>query len=380
MNDFEIPLSLPSRGELEAHSVRSALASPQRSLGAMVQRLETEFADRHQRAHGVAVASSTIGLWLTLRVLGIGTGAEVVCAPLAWHEAAHAVALAGATPVFADIDYWTACLDPARAALRIGPATRAILAGNTNGHPAAWRGLRELATRHGLALLEDSSEAITSRIHGQAVGSFGDVAVFDFSAPGVIDAGGGAVLLTDDARLASELRYLRVRSASDRHSVSVGARVPVQAGISELTAALALAQLLQLPDTLARRKQVEVWYHDEMRSFEGIKPPYLGPDVDEVHWMLYVVHLGTRFSASSRKQMVDDLAACSIEAAPYCLPLHQQFAYQAAAIKLPLAERIGQRMLALPLHAEMTREEVAFVVKTLKDAATNVGAGAAIYL
>jgi dTDP-4-amino-4,6-dideoxygalactose transaminase len=119
-----------------------------------------------------------------------------------------------------------------------------------------------------------------------------------------------------------------------------------------------------------------------MSSFEGIKPPYIGQDVDDVHFMVWLVHLGTRFTASARKQIVEDLAANHIEAAPYCKPLHQQFHYQQLGWKrgqLPLAERIGDRALALPFHAHLDADEIRFVVATLKDAATNVGAGAAIY-
>lgn len=381
--DTSIPLSQPDVGEAELQWVQASLHAPRLSRGPMVQRLESLVAEQAGRAHGVAVASGTLGILLALRALGIGPGHEVITGPLAWHQVAQGIVLAGATPVCADIDYWSGCLDPARAAARIGPATRAILGGNVNGHPAAWKGLRELASRHGLALIEDSSEAIGSRYAGRPVGSFGDVALFDLSAPGAVDAGQGAVLVTDDRSLASELRYGRERALDDRHSVSVGARVPLQAPLAEPLAALAVAQWLRLPQLLERRARVVAWYHEQMQSFEGIKPPYAGPDVDQLHPMLFVVHLGKRFTASARRQMVDDLAAQGIEAAAYCQPLHQQFAWSGFGTTrgmLPLAERIGDRMLVLPLHTGLELDEVRFIVTALKDAATNVGAGAAIYL
>jgi len=102
-----------------------------------------------------------------------------------------------------------------------------------------------------------------------------------------------------------------------------------------------------------------------------------------VHWMLYVAHLGKRFGASARAQIVEDLAACGIESAAYCVPLHQQFHYERYGCRrgqLPDTERIGDRALALPLHAHLDEEQVKFIVKSLKDASVNVGAGAAIYL
>ena len=153
--------------------------------------------------------------------------------------------------------------------------------------------------------------------------------------------------------------------------------------MGELTAALGLAQLARLDEILERRALVVQTYLEEMRSFEGIKPPYVAEGVDAVHWMVYLVHLGKRFTASACDQIVEDLATEDIEAALYCQPLHQQHHYQAqgwARGRLPLAERIADRALALPLHGHLTPDEVRFIVKTLKDSSINVGAGAAIYL
>jgi perosamine synthetase len=367
--------------------VEAVLESGRWGDGSMLESFEQGFARWVGRKHAVAVGSGTLGTWITLRAMGIGPGDEVVCASHTWHQVAQAITLAGATPVFADINYWSGCLSPEKAALKITPATKAILAGNTNGHPAAWKPLRELAAAHGLKLIEDSTEALGSRYLGQSVGTFGDVSVFDFSTPSALCTGEGGMLLTDDEALAIELRYLRQRRLSDRASVSIGSRVPLQAGMSELTAALGLAQLSDLDERLLQRKQVEAWYHAEMQSFEGVKPPYLAEDVDEVHWMLYVVHLGKRFGASARTQMIDDMKSCGVETAAYSHPLHQQFFYMNAGATvgrqrgvLPDTDRIGDRALALPLHTSLDADQVKHIVKTLKDTATNVGAGAAIYL
>lgn len=367
--------------------VEAVLESGRWGDGPMLESFEQGFARWVGRRYAVAVGSGTLGTWIALRAMGIGPGDEVVCASHTWHQVAQAITLAGATPVFADINYWSGCLSAEKAALKITPATKAILAGNTNGHPAAWKALRTLADAHGLKLIEDSTEALGSRYLGRNVGTFGDVSVFDFSMPSALCTGEGGMLLTDDEALAIELRYLRQRRLSDRASVSIGSRVPLQAGMSELTAALGLAQLSDLDERLLQRKQVEAWYHAEMQSFEGVKPPYLAEDVDEVHWMLYVVHLGKRFGASARTQMIEDMKSCGIETAAYSHPLHQQFFYMNATGAvghqrgvLPDTDRIGDRALALPLHTGLDADQVKYIVKTLKDTATNVGAGAAIYL
>lgn len=377
-----ISLSDPDLSGLELQLVQTAMSGSRLTYGPMVARFEASFARWLGREHAVSVASGTLGTWLALRALGISPGDEVIASPHGWHQVAQAVTLAGATLVFSDINYWTGCLDPVRAAAKLTPATKAILAGNVNGHPAAWAPLRALADARGIALIEDSTEAIGSRYQGQMVGSFGDVAIFDFSQPSALACGDGAMVVTDDEKLAIELRYLRQRSVKDRNAIAVGARVPLQAGISELSAAMGVGQLARIDELLARRKEIEALYLAEMSSFEGIKPPYIGQDVDEVHFMVWLVHLGTRFTASARKQIVEDMAANFIETAPYCKPLHQQFHYQQLGWKrgqLPLAERIGDRALALPFHAQLDVDEIRFLVGTLKDAATNVGAGAAIY-
>lgn len=377
-----ISLSEPDIGAAEIELVGAALQSCELSGAGLVQAFEREFAAWVGRRYAIAVSSGTLGMLATLLSLKLDAGAEVVVPAYSWHHCAHAVVLAGLKPVLADIDYWSGCLDAAKLSERITPHARALIACNANGHPAAWPQLRALAQSHGLALIEDSSEAIGSRLNGRLVGSFGDAAVFDFSQPGALCCGEGGMVVTDDEALAAEIGYRRARKLKDRLSISVGSRVPLQCGISEATAATGLMQLKRLDEILRRRKCVEAWYHEQVQTFEGIKPPYIADGVDEVHWMLYVIHLGKRFTASARNQIVEDLDAGGIELAPYCVPLQAEFHYQQLGFKrghLPITDRIADRALALPFHGHLDEDQVRFVVKNLKDACTNVGAGAAIY-
>jgi perosamine synthetase len=380
--DDLISLSDPDISTEELEAVILTLRSAQLSAGPQVLEFEQAMAAWVGRAHGAAVASGTLGLCLALKVMGIGAGDEIITSAYAWHQIAHAITLVGATPILADIDYWSGCVDPIKAAEKIGPRTKAILASNVNGHPADWQALRALADQHGLKLIEDSTEAVGSRYQGKLVGSFGDVAIFDFSQPSALCCGQGGMILTDDPYIASELAYLRERRISDRNSVSIGSRVPWQASMSDLDAAIGLTQLRRIDEILMKRKQVETWYHTQMQSFEGIKPPYLAENIDEVHWMLYKIHLGKRFTGSARNQIIEDMDSNNVESAIYCVPLHQQFHYQQQGWHrglLPNTERIGDRSLVLPFHTHLDEDEVSYIVKTLKDASVNVGAGAAIY-
>lgn len=384
MDDDEdwIALSDPDISMAELDAVTNVLKSARISAGEVVDTFENDFAEYLGRRYAVAVSSATQGLMLALRALDIRPGDEIITSAYAWYQIAHAITLVGAVPILVDIDYWSGALLADKAAAKITPNTRAILAGNPNGHPADWNALRALASRHELALLEDSTEAIGSRYQGKLVGTFGDVSVFDFSQPAALVCGEGGMVVTDDPVLASELRYFRGRVMDERFSISIASRVPHQAMMSDMSAALGLAQLERLDEILARRKRVESWYLAYIQSFEGIKPAYIAPEVDEIHWMTFLVHLGTRFTRSARNQIVDDLLTAHIEAPAYCNPLHLQYFYGNLGYRkgdLPVTEKVADRALALPFHGHLDEDTVAFIVQTAKDSSVNVGAGAAIY-
>jgi perosamine synthetase len=382
MNQTSILLSDPDISAAELEAVSEALQSPRLSMGPLVTEFESAFAAYIGRKHAVAVASGTIGLVMALRACGIRAGDEVVASAHSWRETGHAITLLGATPRFADIDYWAGTLAPEKAEARITPKTRAIIAGNSNGHPAPWEAFREIAVRRNLVLIEDSTEAIGSVYKGALVGSFGDCSVFDFSQPAPLICGEGGMIVTDDDDIAATLRSLRSHKPDQRSSVVIGATAPWQAGMSDLAAALGLSQLRRIEDILARRKRVERWYFEYVKSFEGIKDPYIAPGVDEVHWFLYVVHLGTRFSRSSRDAIVDDLRTERVEAAAYSQPLHLQPWYFDRGYRRGdyfVTEKVADRAVALPFHGHLTEDQIAFIVGTMKDASINVGAGSAIY-
>ena len=394
---LDISLSDPDISVPDLDAVAVVLRSQRLSQGPVVEQVEQAFAASLGRQHAVAVASGTHGLLLTLQACRIGhghetaTGAllsrgsslaptgEVVVSPYSWYQIANAVTIACATPVFADIDYWSSTLAPDKVDACIGPSTQAIIACNVNGRPADWGPLRELASQRGLLLIEDSTEAIGSRYQGRSAGSFGDCAIFDFSQPGVLVCGEGSMVVADDADITTLLRSSRNRRVDERFSVVAGACVPWQAGMSDLAAALGLTQLARPKEILARRKIVERYYYEQGKSFEDIKDPYVAPEVDDVHWYLYLVHLGTRFTRAGRDAIIDDLHAAGIEAAAWCQPLHRQPSYR-GPVGQCVTEKVADRVLALPLHVHMTEDQVAFIVQTVKDASINVGSGVAIYL
>lgn len=188
------------------------------------------------------------------------------------------------------------------------------------------------------------------------------------------------MVITDDDGVAAALRRHR---GGQRMAGSAGAVAAFQLGMSDVAAALGLAQLGRLDAILAKRKSIELYYGKHVRSFEGVKPPFIAPEVDEIHWFLFVVHLGTRFTRASRDAIIDDLWTEQVCAAPYAAPLHLSPAYADAGARrgdLPVTEKVADRAIALPFHTHLSESEIAFIVQTMKDASVNVGAGAAIYL
>jgi dTDP-4-amino-4,6-dideoxygalactose transaminase len=378
-----IPLSDPHITAAEIKAVTEVLQSPRLSAGPAVEAFEEAFSAYTGRRYAVSVSSGTIGMLLALKAYGIGSGDEVIASAHSWRETAHAIALAGAKPVFADIDYWAGTLAPDKAEACLTNKTRAIVAANANGHPAPWEPFRDLAQKAGIILIEDSTEAIGSSYKGKCVGSFGDCAIFDLSQPSPIICGEGGVIVTDDEDIACAIRRYRGRLPDERSSVVISSVTPFQTKMSDLTAALALAQLNRIEEILALREMSAAHFFKYLKSFEGIKDPYVAPDADKVHWFLYSVHLGTRFSKSSRDAILEDLKTEKIEAAPYSHPLHLQRYYFDLGYRrgsLFVTEKVADRAIALPFHPHLTETQVAFIVGTMKDASINVGAGTAIYL
>lgn len=381
-DDTFIPLSDPDITVAELEAVNTVLRSPRLSSGPVAEAFEAAFAEYLGRKYAIAVPSGTLGLLITLASYGIGPGQEVIASPYSFRETAHAISLTGAKPVFSDIDYWAGTLVPEKIEARITDKTRAIVACNNNGHPAAWPALRALAKKHGLILIEDSTEAIGSKYQGALVGTFGDAAIFDFSQPSLLTCGEGGMVVTDDVDIAVALRRHRTHRLQERSSVVVTATPPYQAGMSDLSAALGLAQLKRLDEILEQRRYTEHLYYKHVQSFEGIKDPYVAPEVTDINWFLYLVHLGTRFSRSSRDAIIEDLRVEQVEAAAYCNPLHLQRHYFELGYRrgdFLVTEKVADRAVALPFHTHLTEDEISFIVQTMKDASINIGAGAAIY-
>ncbi|MDP2954355.1 MAG: DegT/DnrJ/EryC1/StrS family aminotransferase [Chloroflexota bacterium] len=362
-------LSRPDITELEVKYVTEVLTTPHLSLGPRLAAFEERVAGYVGRKFGVAVNSGTSGLHLILLALGIGEGDEVITTPFSFIASASCILYPRARPVFVDIDPETWNIDAARVEKAIGPRTRAILAVDVFGYPAAWGPLTAIARKHGLKLIEDSCEALGAEYREEKAGSFGDMAVFSFYPNKQITTGEGGVIVTDQPELAQVCRSLRNQGRDEGDEWLNHRKLGYNYRMSDILCALGLAQMERLTEVLARREQVAQWYNQRLGGEEKLSIPFASPEVKR-SWFVYTVLLGEAYSQQDRDRIIGALNSQGIECRNYFPPIHLQpfyresFGYQEG--DFPVAESVGSRTIALPFHNRLTEGEVAIVVERLR--------------
>jgi dTDP-4-amino-4,6-dideoxygalactose transaminase len=353
-----IPLSRPYLGEREEELVLDVLRSGRLSLGPTIERFEELIAERTGAPHAVALSSGTAGLHLLARIAGVGPGDEVITSTFSFVASANCFVLEGATPVFADIDPRTLNLDPAAVEAAITERTKAIVAVDIFGYPCDLDELRAIADRHGLALIDDSCEALGAEYKGAPVGSHGTSAVFAFYANKQVATGEGGVVTTHSEDEAELLRSLRNQGRSYEagrwfHHPHLG----LNYRWTDLQAAVGLAQLEKLDEILALRREASERY-TELLAGSAVTTP-LADDDDHVRsWFVYVVELD---ESVDRTRVSAELASQGIECGEYLPCIHLQpymrerFGFGEGLC--PVAEGVSRRTLALPFFAQIERED-----------------------
>ncbi len=371
---MEIPLARPDLTEREIEAVVRVLRTPYLSLGPMLQEFERKLSEYAGVKHAVAVNSGTSALHLCVKALGIGEGDEVITTPFSFIASANCILFERARPVFVDIDPQTLNIDVSQIEGEITPRTRAILAVDVFGHPAEWDALNAIAQRHGLALIEDSAEALGAEYKGRKAGSFGDAAVFAFYPNKQITTGEGGAVLTDSDEVARLGRSLRNQGRGEGSSAGWlrHERLGYNYRLSDINCALGLAQLERLDELLTQRERVARLYRERLEPLERkglLRRPYVAPHV-KVSWFVYVVRLEGSFTREDRDRVLRGLQERGIGCADYFPPIHLQpfyrerFGYRPG--DFPVAEAVSERTIALPFHPRLTEAEVDSVVQELE--------------
>jgi dTDP-4-amino-4,6-dideoxygalactose transaminase len=318
-------------------------------LGPEVAAFEDEFAAASGAAHAVGVGTGTDAIALILRALGIGAGDEVITSPLSAAYSALAIMMAGARPVFADIDPQRAALDPARIEERISPRTRAILPVHLYGQPADMPAIERIAARHHLAIVEDCCQAHLATCGGRPVGTIGAAGAFSFYPTKNLGAlGDGGAIITNDAALAARLKRLRNGGQTDRyHHLEPG----INSRLDDIQAAVLRARLPRLRAWTERRRRLAARYRERLAG----APVTALPECDAGHvYHLFVVETADRDAVQAH------LASLGIETLiHYPLPIPRQPALAAEQpAECEVAARLCGRIFSLPLHPAMRDEDV----------------------
>lgn len=345
------------RPEIDA-AITGVLESTSFIMGPDVRAFEEEFAAYCGASHAVGLSSGTDAVHLALRAAGVGPGDEVITTAHTFTATAEGIVMAGAVPVFADIDRRTFNLDPASVEARVTPRTKALLPVHLYGQPADMDPLLEIAARHHLAVVEDAAQAHGATYRGRRVGTLAQAACFSFYPGKNLGAYGDAgAVTTGDAAMAARLRQLRDHGRRDKYEhleIAFGNR------IDTLQAAVLRVKLRYLAEWTARRRAIAREYTARLGGRIGV--PYVPEWADPV-WHLYVVRVPERAAVQAR------LKTAGIQSGVhYPIPLHLQPAYRGLGYRageLPNTEAAAGEVLSLPIYPEMPADAIERVSNAL---------------
>jgi perosamine synthetase len=344
------------------------------SAGSYIPRFEALFAEKMGTRYGVACTNGTVALHLALATLGLQDGDEVIIPTFTMIATANSATSLGAKPVLVDSELTTWNMDLNQLEDAITPRTKAIVLVHTYGHPVDMDVLNEIASRHGIFVLEDAAEAHGAAYKGRPVGSLGDAASFSFYGNKIITTGEGGMITTnreDVARLAWNLRDHAFSTERHFWHKFVGYNYRM----TNLQAAIGLAQTEQLERFVAARRANAAYYTELLSRIPGVVTPPEAPWAKNVFWM-YGILLNKEFGLS-RDQLRTALAARSIETRTFFIPMHCQPIYfdQYRGQRFPVAEDLCRRGLYLPSASSLTREDILAVVEAIKECRAEAGLG-----
>jgi len=372
---MQVYLSRPDITDKEIEAVCEVLRGPNLSLGPKLGEFEQAFAEYVGTRRAVAVNSGTSGLFLCLSAMGVGPGDEVITTPFTFIASATCIMMAGAKPVFVDIDPETLNIDPAGIEAGITERTKAILPVEAFGSPAGFDEISRIAREHNLAVIEDSCEALGSALNGRKAGTFGDMSVFAFYPNKQITTGEGGMIMTDDDELADMCVSLRNQGRGKSGGWLGHERLGYNYRLSDINCALGIVQLSRIEEIKAKRKRVAEMYQDVLAGETRIIVPK-EPDRCDVSWFVFVVRLAGDVTLEYRNCVLQAMRDRGIQVSNYFPPVHlQPFMAQQLRCKegdFPVTEAVSKSTVALPFYNNMTQDEVSLVCNTLKEVLDSV--------
>jgi len=340
------------------------------SDGPSVGEFESRFAARMGRRHGVAVSSGSAGLEAAIAALRIAPGDEVILPTFTIISCAAPVVRAGGVPVVVDSDPATWNVDVSRIEERVTPRTRAIMVVHTYGLPVDMAPVLDVARRHRLHIIEDAAEMHGQTYRGRPCGSFGDLSVFSFYPNKHVTTGEGGMILTDDDALAERCRALRNLCFLPGRRF-VHEELGWNFRITNLQAAVGLAQLDRLADFVARKRRMGSLYSELLRDLPGIQIPLSRTDYAENIYWVYGIVLSDELGFDAEEAM-RRLATRGIGTRPFFYPMHQQPVFTRMGLfkgaSYPVAERLARQGFYVPSGLALSEDDIRHVAAEVKDA------------
>ncbi len=334
------------------------------SNGKYIELFETAFAEFCQVDHALACSNGTVALHLALLGLGVGPGDEVIVPTLTYVATANAVTYCGAKPVFVDSEIQTWNMDPAAIEEKITPRTRAIIVVHLYGVPVEMEPVLALARKYGLSVVEDAAQAHGAEYRGQRIGSLGDVATFSFYGNKIITTGEGGLVVTNNEKLASRVRQLKGQGMDPENRYWFP-MVGYNYRMTNLAAAIGLAQFEKIDWHLARRREVAGQYFELLHGVPGVTFQAPLPWCKSVFWLNSIV-LGSEIQ-QSRDRVMAELAVEGIETRPFFYPMHTLPMYRSLADEstFPVADHLSRRGINLPSSALLSARDISTICARL---------------
>jgi perosamine synthetase len=332
------------------------------SVGKYINAFEESFAHFCGVKHAIATNNGTTALHLALVAMDLKPGDEVIIPTVTYIATANAVRYCGATPVLADVQASTMNIDPAAIKAKITPKTKGIIPVHLYGHPADMPSINAIASERGLWVVEDAAEAHGAEIAGRKVGSMSTCATFSFFGNKIVTTGEGGMVTTDDDALAQKLRLFKGQGMdlNRRYWFPV---VGYNYRMTNIQAAIGLAQMETIETSLAERDRLAGWYREALCNLEDdMVLPKNVESVKQVHWM-YNIFL-RKGDAARRDGVMRQLSDDGIETRPVFYPMHVLPPYKENG-SFPVADLWAQRGINLPTHLGLTREDVERVANSL---------------
>jgi len=361
-----IPINAPRIGEEEIEAVvkvlRSGTLTHGLGAGPMVTKFENDFAKFMKAKHAIAMNTGTGALHSSLAVAGVKHGDEVILPSFTFVATAEAVVIAGAKPVFVDIDPETYNISPKKIEKAVTKKTKAIMPVDLYGLPADMQPVREIAEKHGLKIIEDAAQAHGAAYKGKPPGAFADVACWSFYGSKNMTTGEGGMVTTNDDDFAEALRFVRSHGEKEKYkSLMLGHNYHMP----EMEAAIGCVQLKKLPKFVAKRRENAKRLTEKLKKSKKLQLP-CEPEDCKHSWYLYTVRMKNA-RREQRDEVVEKLIQKGIGTIVcYVNPIHLMPYYsKLGKYRLPETQKAASQVLSLPIHPSVTTEQIDFIAGTV---------------